>query len=70
MQAFIVRRLIAVIPTLLFTSVIVFASIRLIPGDVVDLMLAQIDISTGTDRAVIEAALGLDKPIYLSLIHI
>ena len=64
MQAFIIRRLLAVIPTLLFTSVIVFASIRLIPGDVVDLMLAQNDISTGTDRAVIEAALGLDKPIY------
>ena len=64
MQAFILRRLLAVIPTLLFTSVIVFASIRLIPGDVVDLMLAQNDISTGTDRAVLEAALGLDKPIY------
>ncbi|RPG28768.1 MAG: ABC transporter permease [Gammaproteobacteria bacterium TMED92] len=64
MHAFIIRRLLAVIPTLLFTSVIVFASIRLIPGDVVDLMLAQNDISTGTDRAVIEAALGLDKPIY------
>ena len=62
MQAFIIRRFLAVIPTLLFTSVIVFASIRLIPGDVVDLMLAQNDISTGTDRAVIEAALGLDKP--------
>ena len=27
-------------------------------------MLAQNDISTGTDRAVLEAALGLDKPIY------
>ena len=64
MHAFIIRRLLAVIPTLLFTSVIVFASIRLIPGDVVDLMLAQNDISMGTDRAVIEAALGLDKPIY------
>ena len=56
MQAFILRRLLAVIPTLLFTSVIVFASIRLIPGDVVDLMLAQNDISTGIDRAVLEAA--------------
>jgi len=63
-QAFILRRLLAVIPTLLFTSVIVFASIRLIPADVVDLMSAQNDISTGTDRAVLEAALGLDKPIY------
>ncbi len=65
MQAFIIRRLLAVLPTLVFTSIIVFASIRLIPGDVIDLMLAQNDISTGNDRAVIEAALGLDKPIYL-----
>ena len=65
MQAFIIRRLLALIPTLLFTSIIVFASIRLIPGDVIDLMLAHNDISTGTDRALIEAALGLDRPIYI-----
>jgi peptide/nickel transport system permease protein len=65
MQAFIIRRLLALIPTLLFTSIIVFASIRLIPGDVIDLMLAHNDISTGNDRALIEAALGLDKPIYI-----
>jgi len=37
----------------------------MIPGDVIDLMLAQNDISTGNDRAMIEAALGLDKPIYI-----
>ena len=48
--------ILALIPTLLFTSIIVFASIRLIPGDIIDLMLAQNDISTGQDRAVIEAA--------------
>ena len=48
----------------LFTSVIVFASIRLIPGDVIDLMLAQNDISSDNDRAAIEASLGLDQPIY------
>ncbi|MFT5097953.1 MAG: peptide/nickel transport system permease protein [Candidatus Azotimanducaceae bacterium] len=65
MQAFIIRRILALIPTLIFTSVIVFASIRMIPGDVIDLMLAQNDISTGNDRAVIEASLGLDKPIYV-----
>ena len=65
MQAFIIRRILALIPTLIFTSVIVFASIRMIPGDVIDLMLAQNDISTGNDRAIIEASLGLDKPIYI-----
>jgi peptide/nickel transport system permease protein len=61
----IIRRLLSLVPTLIFTSIIVFASIRLIPGDVIDLMLAQNDISTGNDRAVIEAALGLDQPIYI-----
>ncbi|MBD3646005.1 MAG: ABC transporter permease, partial [Pseudomonadales bacterium] len=65
MQAFIIRRLLALVPTLLFTSIIVFASIRLIPGDVIDLMLAQNDIATGNDRAMIEEALGLDQPIYI-----
>ena len=65
MQVFIIRRLLAVLPTLVFTSIIVFASIRMIPGDVIDLMLAQNDISTGNDRAVIEQALGLNEPIYM-----
>ena len=65
MQAYIVRRLVALVPTLIFTSIIVFASMRLIPGDVIDLMLAQNDIATGQDRALIESALGLDRPVYL-----
>ena len=58
MQAYILRRLLALVPTLIFTSIIVFASMRLIPGDVIDLMLAQNDIATGQDRAQIESALG------------
>jgi peptide/nickel transport system permease protein len=65
MQAYIVRRLLALVPTLIFTSIIVFALMRLIPGDVIDLMLAQNDIATGQDRDKIEAALGLDQPVFL-----
>jgi peptide/nickel transport system permease protein len=65
MQAFIVRRLLALVPTLLFASLIVFLSMRLIPGDVIDLMLAQNDIATDQDRAQIQAALGLDRPIHV-----
>ncbi len=63
MQAYILRRLLALVPTLALVSLIVFLSIRLIPGDVVDLMMSQNDISTGQDRAKIEAALGFDRPI-------
>ena len=65
MQAFIIKRLLTLFPTLLIASIIVFASIRLIPGDVIDLMLSQNDISTANDREMIESALGLDKPIYV-----
>ncbi|MBC9890319.1 MAG: ABC transporter permease subunit [Opitutae bacterium] len=64
MQAFIVKRLLTLLPTLLFTSLILFASIRLIPWEVNEQMLSQNDISTGQDREIIEAALGLDKTIY------
>jgi peptide/nickel transport system permease protein len=65
MQAYIARRLIALLPTLIFASLIVFVSMRLIPGDVIDLMLAQNDIATSQDRARIEAALGLDQPLFI-----
>jgi len=64
LRNYILRRLLAVIPTLLFASLIVFGSMRLIPGDVIDLMLAQNDIATDQDRAKIEAALGFDKPAH------
>ncbi len=69
MQAYIARRLIALLPTLFFASLIVFVSMRLIPGDVIDLMLAQNDIATSQDRARIESALGLDQPLLTQYVN-
>ncbi|MFL6713112.1 MAG: glutathione ABC transporter permease GsiC, partial [Sulfurifustis sp.] len=60
MRNYIIRRLLALIPTLFFASLIVFISVRLIPGSVIDMMLSQNDIAVGKDRAQVEAALGLD----------
>jgi peptide/nickel transport system permease protein len=65
MQAYLLRRLLALLPTLLFASVIVFVSVRIIPGDVIDQMMSQNDISAkAVSRAQLEHALGLDQPIY------
>jgi peptide/nickel transport system permease protein len=65
MQAYILRRLLALIPTLFFASVIVFVTVRLIPGSVIDLMLSQNDISADKfSRDQVIAALGLDKPMW------
>jgi peptide/nickel transport system permease protein len=65
MQAYIARRLLALIPTLFFASVIVFVTVRLIPGDIIDLMLSQNDISADKfSRDQLIAALGLDRPMW------
>jgi peptide/nickel transport system permease protein len=66
MQAYIIRRLLALIPTLFFASVIVFVTVRMIPGDIIDLMLSQNDIAAGKmGREQLEKALGLDQPMWL-----
>ena len=43
-------------------SIVAFFMLRLIPGDIIDLMLA--DFGYAADRAVLEAQLGLDQPVY------
>ncbi len=64
MSAYLVRRLLALIPTLFFASMIVFVTVRLIPGDVIDMMLSQNDIGADKlSRDQLLAALGLDKPM-------
>ena len=65
MQAYLARRLLALIPTLFFASVIVFATVRMIPGDIIDLMLSQNDVSASKlSRDQLVATLGFDKPMW------
>ena len=65
MSSYILRRLLGLIPTLFFASVIVFVTVRLIPGDVIDLMLAENDISAASlSREQLLATLGLDRPMW------
>jgi peptide/nickel transport system permease protein len=64
MGAYLARRLLAMVPTMVLASLIVFITIRLIPGDVIDLMLSQNDIAADKkSREQLVAALGLDQPV-------
>ena len=64
MRAYTLRRLLALLPTLFIASLIVFVTVRMIPGDVIDLMLSQNDISADKlSRDQLTAALGLDRPM-------
>ena len=66
MRAYIIRRLLLVIPTLFILSVLVFLSVRFIPGDVIDIMAGRTAFTGGQlDRATIEQRLGLDLPIHV-----
>jgi len=69
MRAYIIRRLLLMIPTLFVVSLIVFFMIRLIPGTIVDAMVAlRMEGGAGVeglpDREAIEHSLGLDVPIF------
>ena len=67
MRAYIIRRLLLVIPTLFLLSIIVFLTVRFIPGDVVDAMLSEMQWEGGgdLDRATLERRLGLDVPVWM-----
>src|SRR3984893_16646599 len=61
MRNYILRRLVVDIPSLLIAALIVFILPRLIPGDVVQLMLEEK--AYGKDLEDLRAKLGLDRPI-------
>ena len=81
MRAYAVRRLLMVIPTLFLVTVLVFLSVRFLPGDVIDVMQARLEATQGATggidrsdpeitnfspcRAALERRLGLDVPVYV-----
>ena len=67
MRAYIIRRLLLILPTLFILSILVFLSVRFIPGDVVDVMIGRMEYQTtgSLDRAAVERRLGLDVPVYV-----
>ncbi len=62
MRAYIIRRILIMIPNLLLITLVVFFLIRLLPGDIVDAMMAT-NPDGEVDRAAIERMLGLDVPV-------
>jgi peptide/nickel transport system permease protein len=63
MQRFLVRRLIAFIPTLLGITVIIFVVMHLIPGDTIDAMIGTQFKLTEAQAQALREYFGLDKPL-------
>ena len=67
MRAYIIRRLLLIIPTLIILTLLVFLAVRFIPGDIIDVMVGQMDnYQPGAfDREAMERMLGLDVPVHV-----
>ncbi len=67
MRAYIIRRLLLIIPTLFILTILVFLSVRFIPGDVIDVLEGRMQYaeSGGIDREALERRLGLDVPAWV-----
>ncbi len=68
MRAYIIRRLLLIIPTLFILTILVFLSVRFIPGDVIDAMMSRMEQFGGLVEVNLEALerrLGLDVPVYV-----
>ena len=66
MRAYIIRRLLLIFPTVFILSILVFLSVRFIPGDVIDVLQGRLGAESGElDREALERMLGLDVPAYV-----
>jgi peptide/nickel transport system permease protein len=70
MTAYVIRRLLLMIPTVFMVTVITFAAVRFIPGDIIDQMVSEKGVpgaAAGADvtAAYIRHQMGLDVPIHI-----
>lgn len=65
MQKYLLRRFLYAIPTLLGVTIIIFLAMRILPGDVVAVMVGAEGAQrlSEADRAALETSLGLNKPL-------
>jgi len=71
MRGYIIRRLLLILPTVFLATLMVFFVVRLIPGDIIDLMIAENPVGTTGDvtRQALEHDLGLDIPIHVQYVN-
>ncbi len=63
MATYIIRRFFLMILTLIGMSILIFVMLRLVPGNISDILFDAAGMVNEADKARLEAELGLDKPI-------
>lgn len=68
MLGFIIRRTLVLIPTLLVTTMIIFAMMQLMPGEPIDIFLSPNVTMTEQEKENFREQHGLDDPIYVQYV--
>ncbi len=65
MTSYLIRRLLLMLLTLFGMSVLIFIALRLVPGNIADILVDSAGIVDDAQKAKIERELGLDQPIVI-----
>jgi peptide/nickel transport system permease protein len=67
--AYIVRRLALMLVTLVGISIVIFFLLRIVPGNIVDILFAAAGYVDPADKANLQRELGIDQPLVLQYLH-
>src|SRR5665213_3489026 len=67
--AYIVRRLVLMLVTLIGISIVIFVLLRIVPGNIVDILFAAAGYVVPADKVNLERELGLDQSIVVQYLH-
>jgi peptide/nickel transport system permease protein len=60
---YLAQRLLSLVPVLIGMSLLIFGAMRLLPGDIVDVMVGMQSSATTQQRTAVEHQYGLDRPL-------
>ncbi len=69
MGAYLTRRFLLMALTLFGMSVLIFVMLRLVPGNIADILVDSAGIADPKEKAKIARELGIDRPIFDQYIH-
>src|SRR5260221_13893376 len=67
--AYIVRRLALMLVTLVGISIVIFFLLRIVPGNIVDILFDAAGFVDPADKANLERELGIDQPLVVQYLH-
>ena len=66
MGTYLLRRFVLMVVTLFGISVLVFVMLRVVPGNIADILFDAAGMINPAEKAELEKALGLDRPIVVT----